>query len=221
MGDQRLTWRQYLGRLDKAEIEAIAGSIRPWRGGRYATLDERTTAIVEAITELGSKYCDSAKGAKTRANWTLLIEEASQRAFWRLRAQEVSSWWAKHTVNEVRLDKEGDEYSTYDSTAGTDPDPESAWLAAEEAAELRHRLVLAVAKAVAEAVAAHRIPDDEAPAFEITLRVRVLTQADGWDLTWKECCQITCYEPKKASKYWKICEKRLLELVRGNAGGRG
>ena len=158
---------------------------------------------------------------KTRAEWTVLLERTSQTALWRLGAQEESSWWVRHTVDEVRLDSEGEERSIYDSTPCADLDPESAWLAAEEAAEFRRRLVLAVHQAVAEAIAAHSIPAGEAPEFECTLRTKMLTQADGQDLSWKECCQLTCYEPKKASKYWKVCEKRLLEIVRGEVDGGG
>ena len=218
MNDQKLLLGQYLDSLEEAEVKAIAGPIRPWRGGHYADFEERRTAVAEAAIKLAQEHSGS---AKTRMKWTLLLEEAAQRALWRLRAQEGSSWWAGHTVNEVRLDKEGNEQSTYDSTPGSDLDPESAWLAAEETAEFRRRLVLAVPQAVAEAVAAERIPADEASAFEQTLFVRMLTRADGESLTWMTCCQMTRFDPKKASKYWKICEIRLLELVRGNAGGRG
>jgi hypothetical protein len=218
MEDQQVTLKQYFNSLDEAEIRAIAGQIRPWRGGRHAALEKRLTAFAEAF---GHAHLDHAASTKNRAEWTVFLERASQAALWRLEAQEESSWWVRHTVNEIRLDKDGNELSTYESTPGANQDPESAWLAAEEAAELRRRLVLAVPLAVAVAVEAKRIPADEALAFAHTLLVRMLAQADGEPLTWMECCRMTCFEPKKASKYWKICEKRLLQLVRDNAGGRG
>lgn len=217
MEDQQVTWAQYFNSLDTAEVRAIAWKIRPRRGGRHSALEKRRTAIAEAFQNL---HRDNAASIKTRAEWTVFLKRTSQTALWRLEAQEESSWWAKRAVNEVRLDKDGNEQSAYDSTPGADLDPESAWVAAEEAAEFRCRLVLAVSQAVALTVAAKRIPADEASAFEQTLLVRMLTGADGEPLTWMECCQMTCFDPKKASKYWKICEKRILELVRGNAGGR-